>query len=68
MARRRSALVDHRRLSSTFFCRSEKNDCDAGGMPYGKVVLTGVTHRTTDPVRCPHTEICPLVTRRQTMA
>lgn len=26
MARCRSARVDHRRLSSTFFCRSEKKD------------------------------------------
>jgi len=49
MARRRSALVDDSWRSSTFFCRSEKNDCDTFSMLRGKVVSVGVTRRMTDP-------------------
>jgi len=54
--------VAQRRLLSTFFCSSAKNDCDTQSMLRGKVVSADVTRRMTDPpgvliwryVRQPH--------------
>jgi hypothetical protein len=62
IAIRSSSRVAQMRRSRTFFCSSEKTDCETPSMLRGKVVSADVTHRMTDPtgvlieryVRQPH--------------